>query len=81
MSPEQVVDYKDYRLEVWPYRSGYRVLIWPPTSTTNLEQIPYSRTKQGLDKLVARAKSVIGEHIKDVNGWRAAVPGSARLWR
>jgi hypothetical protein len=65
MSPEQVVGYKDYRLEVWPYGSGYRVLIWPPASTASLEQIPYSRSKSGLDKLIAKAKSVIDEHIKD----------------
>jgi hypothetical protein len=65
MSPEQVVGYKDYRLEVWSYGSAYRVLIWPPLSMTSLGQIPYSRSKSRLNKLIANAKAFIDEHIEN----------------
>jgi hypothetical protein len=67
MSPRTVIDHRDYRIEVWPYQTGYQVLIWPPASAKSLEHIPFSRNKSGLNKLIARAKSVIDEHIKDIS--------------
>jgi hypothetical protein len=66
MSPQQVIGYKDYRIEIWRYQTGYQLLIRPPASATTLEQIPFSRNRSGLNKLIARAKSVIDEHLKDI---------------
>ncbi len=72
MSPRQVIDYKGYRLEIWPYQTGYQILIWPPASAQTLQQIPFSRSRSGLNKLIARAKSVIDEHIKDIGAIASA---------
>ena len=54
-----VIDYKGYRIEVYPVGKGWRASIFSPSSTSPWSNSPVNLEKSSMEEIVAEAKRII----------------------
>ena len=61
----EIIEYKGYTLMVQSQGMGWRVPIYPPRSSFSLQQIPYTRSFDKRDDVIAQAKAIVDKHVQE----------------
>ncbi len=59
----ETLEYRNHRLEVSPLMKGWRVAIYPPSSTVALRDSPSTLEKCPKEAIVAEAKKIVDARL------------------
>ena len=61
------LNYKEYRLLIGPVGNGWRVMIFPPGSSSALPESPTTLEKSPKEAIVTEAKNIVDARLKAQN--------------
>ena len=84
--PDESLDYRDHRLDLYRSGPGWRVCIYAPEDKWSLQTIPFSRRQDGRDDVLREARTVVDRRLRSASPPRAAnpspaIPVPAARWR
>ena len=62
----EITEYMGYRLEARPLGKGWRVLIYPPGTTSALSEYAFDLEKGSKEAVVKRAKEIVDTHLNRI---------------
>ena len=62
----EITEYMGYRLEARPLGKGWRVLIYPPGTTSALSEYASDLEKGSKEAVVKRAKEIVDTHLNRI---------------